>query len=518
MSERKHFKYTYYCLGCHKEFRTDEFYEYGFICRKCVKKGIKLTVKCCDCGKDIKISWYTYKMKEDKTIWRCDECNAKYQSKLGKEYWNNKTDEEKKLHSEKSKEQWKDLTPEQKREKQKYMTEGHAQYFSNEEKVKEFGNKVSSSLLKYFENESEEEKEKRINTQKEIANQKTYKEKIEHLKPAHTVRNEYYKNRTEEERLADNKKISKGQLRHFENESEESKQRRSDIMIERYVNMSEEEKKEFSESIIKGLANRPEEDKINQYEKISKSLINFHKDDTPEERKLMTKAARDAYRNWLDNLSDDEKNKWLKPMLDANELWRENLTYDDFILIMEKLSTTINNRSNEEKNKDIDSPSELQFIEILNKEKLPYNIHYYNTTINPRFKELFPWNHYKKTENISPYHEWDFMIKTKLHDIFVDVDGSIHKPTRSTSKAVIDFNNSILFNDSQRPYQRDNNQAYVILAYNDKIDDYTTVIRLDKEEKILFKTFIETLHLYNGDRPGKNNVIDILIKEKENDK
>ena len=406
MSTRKHFKYTYYCLGCHKEFRTNKFYEYGFICRKCAKKGVKLTVKCCDCGKDVKISWYTYKMKGDKTLWRCNECNAKYQSKLGKEYWNNKTDEEKKLHSEKSKEQWKDLTPEQKIEKQKYMTEGHAKYFSNEEKVKEFGNKVSSSLLKYFENESEEDYIRRAEIQSKVWNSKPEEERKEHMMAAHEGYRLWVKNRSEEARLEQNEKISVAQ-----------------------------------------------------------------------------------------------KNMW------------DNKEYDRFVEGMKKKVDTCNNKSNEDKYKEIVSQPEFQFVDILNKEKLTYKIHYYNITIDPKLHELFPYNPYRQTDLVSPFHEWDFLIETKLHNIYIDIDGSKHDPKSYNNIKMNSYNT--IFDDSQRPYMRDDLQAYVILAYENKIDDYTPVVRLDKPEKILFKTFMEILHLYNGDRPGKNNIIDILIKEKE---
>ena len=170
---------------------------------------------------------------------------------------------------------------------------------------------------------------------------------------------------------------------------------------------------------------------------------------------------------------------------------------------------------NKEKLQDIDGPSELEFLNILSEHNISYILHYYNLKEYPNFRNIFPWHPNVKTEFISPYHEWDFLVKTKLHDILVDVDGSMHNPKRYHNKYINSFYK--IFDDSQRPYMTDGLMAFIILAYNDKIDDKTKVLQIGKQYPISFKLFMETLHMFNGDKPGENNTVDIRIDELKND-
>ena len=125
MSKRKIFKYTYHCLGCNKEYRTDDFHPYGYICKKCrnkVKENISLKIPCSICGKDAYISWQDYKKKYPNGPFRCKECLKKLQSKNTTNQWNSMSKEEYNKHCSKySKAQliiWKRRSKE---ERTKYM-------------------------------------------------------------------------------------------------------------------------------------------------------------------------------------------------------------------------------------------------------------------------------------------------------------------------------------------------------------------------------------------------------------
>jgi len=36
MTKRKNFDFTYHCLNCGKEYRTNKIFPYGWICSKCI--------------------------------------------------------------------------------------------------------------------------------------------------------------------------------------------------------------------------------------------------------------------------------------------------------------------------------------------------------------------------------------------------------------------------------------------------------------------------------------------------
>lgn len=375
------YQYTYYCLGCNRKYESDVYYPYGWICKHCYNKT-KLTIKCSSCGKDIQISWETYrKNKYNVSFCKCEECNNRYQSKLGTERWKNKSEEEKQIYSDEYKQRWNDKSSE---EKKKYS---------------EYGKSLWINL-------SEEEKHKRISS----------------LQKA-------------------NKKL---------------------------------------------LENLSKEELITRMQNLWNGRDSKFKKETLEEREIRIKNHQDGW----NRMSNENKIKCTDARVNGFNKYINNYSYDNFI--QDSLNEAIKWNSDLSKHLKTETNTEEIFKNILDKYKICNIPQYYNIEIHPNFKQLFPYNPIFDTENISPFHKWDFLIQLiPNHKIFIDVDGSIHDPKQFKYKSIVI--NSKEFDDSQRLYQTDNNQAYVILAYNDKIDNKTLVLDLKTGFKFSFNSFIDIL-------------------------
>ena len=130
MTKRKNFDFTYYCLNCGKEYRTNKIFPYGWICSKCIHKK-KLNLNCSVCGKEITLSWDHYIHSHFNTFWLCKKCMSEYKSMINKYIWNSKTDEEKEKHGEYSKLQWYGLSYEERLAKMQYCFNGRDKYYFN---------------------------------------------------------------------------------------------------------------------------------------------------------------------------------------------------------------------------------------------------------------------------------------------------------------------------------------------------------------------------------------------------
>jgi len=304
MSKPKKFKYTYHCLGCNKEFHSDKFHLYGWICAKC-RSNTKLTIKCSVCGDYFQISYEYYEHAAPNKIWRCEKCNREYLSKINLEKWKNISEEE-------------------------YEKECEARHQG-------------------WENMSKEDKERYINTQKEIYNNKSDEEKEDRKKFLLQIARDFYDNETEEE-----------------------KENRSKIHKDIWYSQSEDAK---------------------QYQiQCGIETLNRYWNNVENESEIRSNNTKKFW-NSLDKIKYEEQCKKIFE------------SYDVFIEIYRNIALA-NNKDIENKiiDKDKMSITELQFLNILEENNFTYLYQYYNETIYPNFKELFPYNPYHETSNISPFH------------------------------------------------------------------------------------------------------------------
>ena len=199
------------------------------------------------------------------------------------------------------------------------------------------------------------------------------------------------------------------------------------------------------------------------------------------------------YRSYLNskywaNMDEEEKRIKLEPMIVGNKKRWKMMSTQDFISY--EYNRAIKWNSDISKHLKTETNTEEIFKNILYENNIKYILQWYNITSYPYFNKLFPYNPYLNTNRVSPFHKWDFLIQLiPNHKIFIDIDGSMHNPNKP--KSFITSNNQYL--DLQRPYQTDNNQAYIILAYNDKIDNKILVLDLKTGFKFSFNSFIDIL-------------------------
>lgn len=76
-------KYHYKCLNCDRTLTTDQQYPDGqWVCTNCRKLKIPIYLTCTVCGKKFPVQFDTYRLKKDKTDWRCRRCNDDYRNSV----------------------------------------------------------------------------------------------------------------------------------------------------------------------------------------------------------------------------------------------------------------------------------------------------------------------------------------------------------------------------------------------------------------------------------------------------
>ena len=256
---------------------------------------------------------------------------------------------------------------------------------------------------------------------------------------------------------------------------------------------------------------------INRYKKIGAATKRAWESYTPEEREKRAKSTQEGIHNmsdekkalrslhssiatkkYMDSLPEDEKQRrsemTSKQMTERNA----NMTHEKYIHYIKSVALTVNERGPGENVKP--SSNEQKFIdEYLNKYGIPFRWQYYNTTEHPDFNKMFPNNPITGGKHVSPFHKWDFYIKGPDGYLFLDIDGASHfketgRNIHSQSKIEYSRYDYTKFNDSQRPYQRDDLPAYAIQAPNDNISDDCKVINFVTNETTTLGEFIKYLN------------------------
>ena len=334
----------------------------------------------------------------------------------------------------------------------------------------------SNKRKEFYNNLPEEEKERRRQQKKDHWN--NLPQEVKDLYSKRTK--EQLAKRTAEEWEEINAKNSAGLKRHWEKLSEEDKLKRITPMLEAawksWDDLSPEERskrakkwmenktQEEIEEIMLGYSLRMKEynNSLPYAEKVKrvKHMNDYLKALTKEERKEIAQKAHE----WIDKMSIEES--W--------EYYKNNLRR----MILSKEFTT----------------SELEFINHLKIASLG------NNYIPQYINEIADKNILKEFPDIrNPYHIWDFRIRTKEKDIYVDIDGSIHsiKEKQCFTTDGIDIGLQVINRDRKRPYQTDGLDAYVIKALNDKITSDTIVQNVKTGKEIKFKDFLNSLIIMN---------------------
>lgn len=223
-----------------------------------------------------------------------------------------------------------------------------------------------------------------------------------------------------------------------------------------------------------------------------------------EEWKKMLQPLRDAWPQWWNNLSNRDKvNKmqymrtklsdWFTALSpEEKEEWKHKCTeyWDEindekFFEWLEKYRSGLENYYEEKRYPD--NGAEATLFDYLKKKGFKFKWQYFNTVKDSEYESKF-MNNPVTGGTVSPYHAWDFAIFTPEKTVLVDVDGSIHNltPGKYFDKKGNDQYEVIKFKESQRPYQTDGLDAYIIKAYDDELADDAEVNYIKGSDKSVY--------------------------------
>lgn len=225
---------------------------------------------------------------------------------------------------------------------------------------------------------------------------------------------------------------------------------------------------------------------------------------TKEEIESNRIMLREELAKFKKSLSEEELKKFydyvFKRLREGNEKYWDEMTHDQYRDM--KLEHAKKLREERESHPDAPLPKSLMFTEVefknmLNINKLNYIVQCPSVKLDERFEEKFPVNPVTGTNLVDPTHLWDFLVRTYSGDVFIDIDGSVHKT-----------NPNVINNDLKRPYQTDGNMAFAIQCLDDNIDGNHIAINVTTGEKMLVKDLLSMLQAMNNLKR-----LDISIKD-----
>jgi hypothetical protein len=292
-----------------------------------------------------------------------------------------------------------------------------------------------------------------------------------------------WKSMTDEEYKNMCEAMSKGDVKYWSNLLDEEYEARCKVNQMIQDNLSDEKKKIRSEKISKAQAER--------WKNMSDDMYDY----------MCEKLSEAAHLYW-DNITDEELNKRKEDMSIRSKSFWKNMTKKEF----EEWCIKQMKRRKENFTKN-----ELDFMKILNLYNINYEARVCSTIIHPDFYKLFPRNPIMDNEHVVPYHEWDFKLNLIDKSIFIDVDGSIHDPQKTNYQVeyytgkMFKKSDYIQFNDSQRPYQTDGLDSYIILVYDDNLTMDCIVKNVSNDDTMKLSEFISLIYA--------NNLTDKELKE-----
>ncbi len=311
----------------------------------------------------------------------------------------------------------------------------------------------------------------------------------------------------------------------YHNQSDEEKQIHREKSLAYWNNISVEELNKYSEECKFRWNDKNEEDKLEFIQHLRSNYDQWRNTLSSKDKEKISEKIAEANRIRWNNLTEDEKHNRIESLKEIRDEWWLNASDEQRKLHKEKSMKYWNNLSEEDKEKyrqskikewndSLDSsyidnyfkcaigksksnlinpsPLEVDFINHLNLNSVEYKFQYTNKTYPSFFYEI-----YNKTK--SPFHVWDFFIKTLHKNILVDIDGSEHllQEGEFVTKDGIDVGKKIQENDSKRPYQTDGLDSYIVMAYNDTINKDTPVYKIQDGKFITFNEFMNYLNFEN---------------------
>ena len=247
-------------------------------------------------------------------------------------------------------------------------------------------------------------------------------------------------------------------------------------------------------------------------EKRSELMKQFWSNPPEGHREYISKMMTKRNNEFWNNISEEDKIKILSPLIEAGLVYWDSISEEERLMYSNKARDRWNNMSSNKllenfqlqsegiaHSTEIIGQTEYIFKNDLNLYRINYKPGYASKIIHSDFYSIFNNNPVTGSNRINPFHAWDFILYFKNKSILIDVDGSIHDKNKTnfevTSWNGIKFNLSdfISFNDSQRPYQTDGMNAYIIEAYDDKLENSTEVLNINTNKYITYKEFIEKL-------------------------
>lgn len=465
-----------------------------------------------------------YKIRKRNPI--CIDCKKS----ISKEYQQSLTDEQRKAHSKKmsiiSKQYYDNLSQEEKDKRNARFSNASREYLENltDDQYKEYRTRLSSMTRSVYANMSDEDKKKRSEKlSKSMRNFRANMSDDERTRHSLSIR-EGISNMSDEQKKQRSDKLKKSTSIYMNSLSDDEKKLRSEkqsqSMKKHWDGMTIEERNKIGQKIRNGISNMSDESISNRSRNSSIAVKKQWNDLTQEEREdlslRMSISRLEFYSNLpnekrielgklisigQNNMSQEDKNKANDKRSDSLKKYWEKLTreeYDNRVFDSRKGFNEYLKKIN------ISGPNknERDFINYLNSIFIPYKYQWYNKIKHERFDELFPYNHILDTKFIRSKHQWDFKLDLTNKTILIDIDGSIHdkektqfEVTRNNKKFIL--SDYIEFNDSQRLYQTDGYDAYIIQCYDDNLSDDTPVKNIQTNETINLSDFILFIAIYN---------------------
>lgn len=274
----------------------------------------------------------------------------------------------------------------------------------------------------------------------------------------------------------------------------------SEMLQNRWVNLPEEEKIRRL-----GLIHHGRDIYWSNPENIIKAILNGRERwySQPEEvRNRVLKALNDARIEFYKNLSKEEEKELHRKQGKSMKKYWDDLPENEYFERIRKFKESIRMHLNL---LDVyPNGNESEFINYLDMFKIPYEWLWTNEYEYDKFYEIFPKEHpFKPGGKVTWFHTWDFIIHVKTGDILVDIDGSIHDPSKNRNKVTDSQGNKYIlgdyidFKDSQRVFQTDGLDAFIVQVFDDKLTKDTPVINVYTEKSMTLIDFLMYLNVMN---------------------
>lgn len=226
---------------------------------------------------------------------------------------------------------------------------------------------------------------------------------------------------------------------------------------------------------------------------------------SPEEKEAHMKYPHEGWKDMYDAFTEEERIEFMYPLHQGRRKFFDNMTDEEYDNWYKQTMKGV--QAHYDSMTEIDNKPEADFANKMNAIGVEYKWQYPSTVKHPKFDEYFHENPIIG-KSWNPYHFWDFMVKTKNGNILVDIDGSHHFVKVGVFQVNgFDVGRYHLLKDSQRLYQTDGMDAYVIQCKDDILVDTTPVVNVKTNEELTFKDLITRIQWMNMDKKDQQEAL-----------